>query len=67
MAGLAEKILERLQTCDKLHTLDLVQIFNEDHQKIIGAVKSLQALENVITNTTINCTLFRHFFLSLNL
>lgn len=44
---LSEKILEYLSKCDKVNSLDLSNVFQEDHQKVIGAVKSLQTIGNV--------------------
>lgn len=44
---LSEKILEHLSKCDKVNSLDLANIFQEDHQKVIGAIKSLQTIGNV--------------------
>lgn len=43
MADLVEKILRYLNKIDDVNTLDLAKDFNEDHQKIIGALKSIQA------------------------
>lgn len=45
---LGEKILQHLSECDKVDTLDLAKIFNEDHQKIVGALKSIQANGDLI-------------------
>ncbi|XP_053596439.1 phenylalanine--tRNA ligase alpha subunit isoform X2 [Microplitis demolitor] len=45
---LAENILLQLEKNGEVNSLDLVNVFNEDHQKIIGAIKSLQTLDNVI-------------------
>lgn len=44
---LAENILLQLEKNGEVNSLDLVNVFNEDHQKIIGAIKSLQTLDNV--------------------
>lgn len=44
---LNERILHYLDKSDKVDTLKLSSEFNEDHQKIVGAVKSLEALEMV--------------------
>lgn len=44
---LGEKILELLNTKSPLDTNDIGLELNEDHQKIVGAVKSLEALGNV--------------------
>lgn len=43
MADLSEKILQYLDNCESVGTLNLARIFGEDHQKIIGALKSIQA------------------------
>ncbi|CAH0399269.1 unnamed protein product [Chilo suppressalis] len=51
---LNEKILHRLEKNDKVDTLQLASEFNEDHQKIVGAVKSLEALEMVTSEATKN-------------
>lgn len=46
---LTERILLHVEKCGKVDTLDLVNIFNEDHQKIVGALKSIQAHdENIL-------------------
>lgn len=45
---LSEKILEYLSKSDEVNSLDLANIFQEDHQKVIGAIKSLQAIGNLI-------------------
>lgn len=46
---LNERILKFLEGCDKVDTLKLANEFNEDHQKIVGAVKSVEALEMVVS------------------
>ncbi|XP_049871004.1 phenylalanine--tRNA ligase alpha subunit [Pectinophora gossypiella] len=46
---LTERILHYLDKTDKVETLVLAREFNEDHQKIVGAVKSLEALDMVIS------------------
>lgn len=46
---LNERILKFLEGCDKVDTLKLASEFNEDHQKIVGAVKSVEALEMVVS------------------
>ncbi|KAG5878298.1 hypothetical protein JTB14_017649 [Gonioctena quinquepunctata] len=43
MALLVENILKYLSEKGNVNTLKLAQLFNEDHQKIIGALKSIQA------------------------
>lgn len=46
---LTERILQHLNVSDKVDTLDLVPVFGEDHQKIIGALKSIQAHGELVT------------------
>lgn len=46
---LAEKILQQLVKESTVDTLDLAKLFNEDHQKIIGALKSIQANGDLVT------------------
>ena len=45
-----EDLLKHLETVDSVDTLDLVAVFNEDHQKIIGALKSIEAHGNLVTS-----------------
>ena len=47
MTEYMEKVLEYLSQHEEINTLELANIFNVDHQKIIGAIKSLEAFENV--------------------
>lgn len=47
---LNERILHNLEKCNKVETLHLAAEFGEDHQKIVGAVKSLEALEMVLSD-----------------
>ena len=47
MADMAEKLLLLLAEKQGLDTLEVAKELDVDHQKIVGAVKSLQALENV--------------------
>jgi hypothetical protein len=47
---LPEKILQYLDQNDKVDSLDLCLILKEDGQKIVGAIKSLERLENVSVN-----------------
>lgn len=49
---LSERILHYLNENEKVDTLKLASEFNEDHQKIVGAVKSLEALEMVCSEPT---------------
>ncbi|CAH2085166.1 unnamed protein product [Euphydryas editha] len=46
---LNERILKYLEACDKVDTLKLASEFNEEHQKVVGAVKSVEALEMVVS------------------
>lgn len=45
---LNERVLHYLKDKDKVDTLKLASEYNEDHQKVVGAVKSLETLEMVI-------------------
>lgn len=49
---LVEKILNYLEKVDYVDTLDLASAFKEDHQKIVGAVKSIEALGELIKSET---------------
>ena len=49
MAELAETILQLIAERDQIDTLDVAKELNVDHQKIVGAVKSLQSLGDVST------------------
>ncbi|XP_018564075.1 phenylalanine--tRNA ligase alpha subunit [Anoplophora glabripennis] len=49
MSHLSEKILKYLSENDTVNTLTLAKLFNEDHQKIIGALKSIQANGDLVT------------------
>lgn len=46
---LPEKILAYLDTNPPVDTLDLAKLFNEDHQKIVGGMKSIQGLGDYLT------------------
>lgn len=45
---LQEQVLQYLSTHDSVDTLDLATIFKLDHQKIVGAVKSIEAHGNLV-------------------
>jgi hypothetical protein len=47
MSDLSEKVLHYLDEHERVDTLHLAAHFNVDHQKVIGAVKSLQSLGDV--------------------
>ncbi|XP_060802019.1 phenylalanine--tRNA ligase alpha subunit [Amyelois transitella] len=51
---LNERILHYLDKCNEVDTLKLANEFHEDHQKIVGAVKSLEALEMVTSEAVKN-------------
>ena len=51
---LTDRILEYLASHDETNSLDLADEFQEDHQKIIGAIKSLETMDNLITVTPIS-------------
>lgn len=42
-SDLPERILQHLETASSADTLDLAALFNVDHQRIVGALKSIQA------------------------
>ena len=48
---LNEEILRRLNEKSKLNSLDLSKELSIDHQKIVGAIKSLQSLGDIIKST----------------
>ncbi|XP_055540146.1 phenylalanine--tRNA ligase alpha subunit [Wyeomyia smithii] len=52
MSELTERILLYIEQHGDVDTLDLVPIFGEDHQKIIGGVKSIESTSAELINTT---------------
>lgn len=46
-ANLPQNLLYYLEKCGQFDTLQYATVINEDHQKVVGAVKSLQANEGV--------------------
>ncbi|EEZ97297.1 phenylalanine--tRNA ligase alpha subunit [Tribolium castaneum] len=48
MSDLSEKILRHVSETSPLNTLDLAQLLATDHQKIVGALKSIQAHGDLI-------------------
>ncbi|CAM1321119.1 Uncharacterised protein r2_g2947 [Pycnogonum litorale] len=48
MDKLCERILNDLVNQDQINSLNLATLYQDDHQKIVGAIKSLQSLGNVI-------------------
>ncbi|KAL3285516.1 hypothetical protein HHI36_000047 [Cryptolaemus montrouzieri] len=49
MADITEKILEELSKSEPRDTLELASLFNQDHQKIVGALKSIQAHADLVS------------------
>ncbi|KAF5300100.1 hypothetical protein FQA39_LY11292 [Lamprigera yunnana] len=49
MSELIEKTLQTLSEKSEINSLDLAALLNQDHQKIIGALNSIQAHGNLIT------------------
>lgn len=47
-AELQEEVLRIIDAKGEIDTLELATSLNQDHQKVIGAVKSLQALGDLI-------------------
>lgn len=43
-----EQLLKYLESHEKVDTLDVAAVFNEDHQKIVGALKSIEANGNLV-------------------
>ncbi|XP_015599229.1 phenylalanine--tRNA ligase alpha subunit isoform X2 [Cephus cinctus] len=46
---LVEQILDYLANHEEANSLDIADAFNQDHQKIIGAIKSLESIGDMIT------------------
>ena len=51
---LSDIILKYIHEHDNVDTLILAKEFKEDHQKIVGVIKSLQALGDVIEATPVS-------------
>uniref|UniRef100_A0A1B6L7A2 phenylalanine--tRNA ligase n=1 Tax=Graphocephala atropunctata TaxID=36148 RepID=A0A1B6L7A2_9HEMI len=49
MASLSESILVKVSELNCVDTLTLSSLLNEDHQKVIGAVKSIQILGDILS------------------
>lgn len=45
---LTERILQHIEHVCSANTLELADIFNEEHQKIIGALKSIEATGDLV-------------------
>ncbi|KAK1130700.1 hypothetical protein K0M31_018813 [Melipona bicolor] len=50
---LTEQILDYLNKHEEVNSLHLSEVFKENHQKIIGAIKSLETLDDLITTKQI--------------
>nr|XP_022906024.1 phenylalanine--tRNA ligase alpha subunit [Onthophagus taurus] len=48
MASLSEKILQYISENDEVTTLKLATVFKEDHQKVVGALKSIQTYGDLV-------------------
>jgi len=48
MSDLPEKILLEIEKHGSVKSSDLSKVFNTDHQKIVGAIKSLECLDDMI-------------------
>jgi phenylalanyl-tRNA synthetase alpha chain len=49
---LTEQILKHIEQHEKADTLDLAAEFGEDHQKVVGALKSIQAHGELLNSET---------------
>jgi len=47
VSDISVRVLQYLDGHDTVDTLRLAGLFNVDHQKVVGAVKSLQAIGDV--------------------
>lgn len=52
---LTERILRHIEQIDSVNTLDLVSILNEEHQKIVGALKSIEATGDLVRSEPTSC------------
>ncbi|XP_052229618.1 phenylalanine--tRNA ligase alpha subunit-like isoform X4 [Dreissena polymorpha] len=48
MADVVESVLQYLEKADSVDSVDLANHLNVDHQKVVGAIKSIQSLGEVI-------------------
>lgn len=55
MSDLNQEVLEYLEKNSKLDTYEYAQAHNLDHQKVVGAIKSIQIYEGV-------CLIFAFIF-----
>ena len=58
MTDLNEEILEFIDKHTSINTLDYAKEHNLDHQKVVGAIKSLQTNDGVIQFLFFNLKLF---------
>lgn len=54
MIELTEQILNFIEQNGKADTFELAAEFNEDHQKIVGALKSIEAHGNLLNSETVS-------------
>lgn len=59
MTDLTEKLLQYLDKNETLNTLEYAEANNQDHQKIIGAMKSLHTTENLIESEQVSSKKFQ--------
>lgn len=52
---LTERILQHIELTGSVNTLDLVHVLNENHQKIIGALKSIEANGDLVHSEPTSC------------
>lgn len=52
--SLSEQILKYLSENDEINTIKLANILDVDHQKIVGALKSIEAQGNLINSETVS-------------
>lgn len=58
MSDLIENLLNYVNEHDGVNTLDLVSAFGVDHQKIVGALKSIEATGNVLSTKSVTTTVW---------
>ena len=59
MADLSELVLQHVDKEGEITTDELAKRLQKDHQKIVGAVKSLQSLGNVSYMAEIECIVLK--------
>ncbi|KAK9878486.1 hypothetical protein WA026_022382 [Henosepilachna vigintioctopunctata] len=58
MSDLSEKVLEELSKTEPIDTLELAKVLQQDHQKIVGALKSIEAHGDLVSVETL---ISKHF------